>query len=630
MWIGDLEADGLLEEATQVWCGVFKEVETGRLVTFSPFDGENYIENMLGFLDTVDALCFHNGFGYDWPLLDRLYGYRFRGEKVDSLVLSRLHSPNRRLPPHAPKHLGPHSIAAWGYRVGRGKPEHEDWSQFSEEMLHRCVEDVEIGLLTYKALMKEAEPYEWEKGHKLTMRLFEILNKQEQYGWLVDQDYIKHCLSMLSHWISRIDAVLDSHLPLVRIICETKEPGKETYKWVKKPFLKSGKYSASTQAFVDETGNNVRGPYSRILFRKVNLDSNLETKDFLLKEGWEPKEWNLDDKGNRRSPKLNHKDPFDGVQGGVGRLAAKRCQCVHRRSLIEGLQKLIREDGRIASRVTGLATTGRAKHSQIVNIPGGGSFFGKQCRKIFTCPKDKVIVGTDSAGCQNRMLAARVGNDFFTKTLLEGKKEDETSIHYVNQRAIRDIGGLEVSYGESKNLNYAFMFGASDKKLGNIIGKDEEAGARVRKAMLEVAPGFSELVEGLKNEWKSNAKVRQNKWGGEEYYNGWIRGLDGRPIFIESEHTILVYMLQSDEAIMMSAAYCFLYKWCEQKGWKWGEDWAYLCWMHDEYQCEVKPEIAEEFSKLAEKAIEYAGKYFNIACPHQGESSIGRNWYDTH
>ena len=63
--------------------------------------------------------------------------------------------------------------------------------------------------------------------------------------------------------------------------------------------------------------------------------------------------------------------------------------------------------------------------------------------------------GTDSAGCQNRMLAARVGDDNFTKILLEGKKEDKTSIHYVNQAAVRNIAGYDITYGNSKNLNYA-------------------------------------------------------------------------------------------------------------------------------------------------------------------------------
>lgn len=163
-----------------------------------------------------------------------------------------------------------------------------------------------------------------------------------------------------------------------------------------------------------------------------------------------------------------------------------------------------------------------------------------------------------------------------------------------------------------------------------MVGGNKDAGAEVRRALLSVAAGFEDLVLSLTKEWKSNARKRPNKWGGIEYYDGWVKGLDGRPIFIKSEHQILVYVLQSDEAIMMSAAYCMLYKRAEKKGWKYGEDWGFCAWIHDEYQCEVREDIAEEFAKLAEQCIVDAGKFYKIACPHKGESDIGDNWFETH
>lgn len=174
------------------------------------------------------------------------------------------------------------------------------------------------------------------------------------------------------------------------------------------------------------------------------------------------------------------------------------------------------------------------------------------------------------------------------------------------------------------------MFGASDKKLGSILHRDAATGATVRKALLSVAAGFEKLMENLTAEWRKNAKRRLNKWKKLEYYNGWITGLDGRPIFIESEHTILVYMLQSDEAIMMSLAYCKLYEVATKNGLVYGKDWGYLAWIHDEFQCEVKKEYAKQFAKWAEGSIVWAGKRLNISCPHEGESDIGVNWAETH
>ena len=626
---GDLEADGLLDEATRVWCGVFKDLSTKEVVKFKPDD----VEEMLTYLDTVDVLIMHNGIGYDLPLLKKLYGYEFKGQVVDTLLMSRLQKPSRGLPPNCPnKRAGPHSVEAWGYRVGRGKPEHNDWANFSEDMLHRCTEDVEIQELIFKELKKEGKGYNWRDAHKLTFKLFEILGEQERYGWLVDQPYMHKSIKLLTHMMDRVDRVLSDKLPMRIEVDHPKKDGE--YGYVKKPYTKAGKYQAHVQKWLDNNELDwplgyIGGPFTRITFRRTNLNSNAETKDFLLGAGWIPDSWNTNDDGERTSPKLSHDDPFLGIQGGVGRLVARRVQARHRRSQIEGWLKLVREDGRVSARVTGLAETGRAKHAGVVNVPGGDSFFGKQMRRCFIAEEGYVLVGCDSAGNQNRQLAARVGDDAFTEVLINGDKKKGTSIHQVNQKAIKDVAGFDVSYAQSKTLNYAFLFGASDNKLGATVGGGKEEGAKIREALLSVAAGFQELVDSLTKEWKSHARKRPNKWGGVEYYDGWITGLDGRPIFIKSEHMILVYTLQSDEAIHMTAAYCMLSKRLAKKFRK-GDDYRIICFYHDEYTIECKAEIAEEVAKIAEQCIVDAGKFYKIKCAHQGESAIGNNWWDIH
>lgn len=633
--VGDLEANGLLDEATRIWCGVFKDIDTGEVVKFSVEQGKGWERKLCEYLDRVDILIMHNGISYDLPLLNKLFGYKFKGKLFDTLVVSKLQKPSRQSPFNCPNKKAPHSVEAWGYRVGRGKPEHDDWDNYSPEMLHRCTEDVEIQHLIYNALLEEGKGYDWTEAHNMSFRLFEILHEQEQYGWLVDRPYMDDCIRVLNRWINMIDRAVGPRLPMILEIEESKKNKNAEVGYIKKPFLKSGKYSEASLKFCDAIGVSpdtrpIMGCFTRISFRPVSLDSQKEVKEYLLSQGWIPEEWNTNDKGERTSAVISKDEPFNGLDSKVGRLVAKRIQCVHRRSQIEGWIKRIRPDGRISASVSGLAETGRAKHRNVVNVPGSEAFFGKRMRKCFISKPGYVVVGCDSAGCQNRMLAGRVGDPHFTDILINGKKEDGTSIHQVNQRAIKEIAGLEVSYGKAKALNYAFMFGASDRKLGSIVGESPEKGSDIRRALLSVSAGFQDLVDSLTKEWRSNAKRRTNKWGRLEYYDGWIRGLDGRPIFISSEHQILVYMLQSDEAIMMTAAYIFLYKRAEDRGWKHGRDWGYLIWMHDEFQCEVREDIAEEFAKLAEQCIVDAGRYFKINCPHEGDSSIGRNWGETH
>ena len=281
-------------------------------------------------------------------------------------------------------------------------------------------------------------------------------------------------------------------------------------------------------------------------------------------------------------------------------------------------------DGRIPSVVANLAETGRATHRNIVNVPNGDAFFGKWMRKIFICKEGYKLVGTDSAGCQLRMLAARMGDNDYMETIVNGDKDKGTDMHTVNQRA----AGLHTR-GQAKTFIYGFLFGAGDAKIGSIVGGGSEEGKRLKAEFLKGLPALGNLIEELKKEWQSNAKKRQGRWG-VEYYDGHVLGLDGRPIFIDSEHKILVYVLQSDEAIMMTAAYNILYNRCVKRGWEWGVDWAYVCWYHDEYTAEVREGIAEEFKEMAEQAIVDAGKAFNILCPHEGEGQIGDNWYDIH
>ena len=621
---GDLEADGLLDTATRVWCGVFKESD-GTIRKFRP----HQIPEMLKYMDTIDVLKMHNGIGYDWPLLKKLYDYTYKGKKVDTLVMSRLLNPQRLVPFNCPnKKAGPHSVEAWGWRVGRGKPEHNDWAQFSEEMLHRCTEDVEIQEQVFEELMKEAKGGNWKNAFLLSFKLFENLQKQEDYGWLVDQDHMHFCVRQLTKWIERIDVVVTPYLPKILEIEEVKKDGQYTY--IKKPFLKSGDYSASVVKWILDSGLDpntgpVWGVFSRITFRETNLNSNDETKDFLLGMGWEPLEWNTNEAGERTSPKLSKDDPFEGIDGKVGKLVAKRVQCRHRRSTVEGLFNLIRPDGRIASVVNTLAVTGRATHRNIVNIPKAGSFYGNQMRAIFVCADDFVLVGTDSDSCQLRMLAGRMKNAEYIQAMVSGDKKLGTDNHTLTQKAA-DLESRDIA----KNVMYCLLFGGGDAKLGK-TAKQPGNGKVVREKLYRNLDGLEELMAGLVKEWRSTAKTRYNaKFGRMEYYNGTITGLDGRPIRVPSEHALLVYLLQSDEAIMMQAAYNRCHKTLERAGYVYGEDYGFVCWMHDEYTIECKKEIAKDVAKHAEAAISWAGEYFKIPCPHLGNAAIGRNWYQIH
>ena len=192
------------------------------------------------------------------------------------------------------------------------------------------------------------------------------------------------------------------------------------------------------------------------------------------------------------------------------------------------------------------------------------------------------------------------------------------------------VGIALITRKKGKNYNFGWKFGASDNKLGEMSNASKEVGAKIRDALRDTFPAQAALLDKLTAEWRSNAKRRTNKWGKVEYYEGWITGLDGGPIHIKSEHQILVYMLQSDEAIYMSKTYCLAYKKLTER-FKWGEDFGIVCFYHDELTIEIKEEYAEEAAMLIEQAFSEASSYYEMNhCPQAGKAEIGSNWLEVH
>ena len=61
-----------------------------------------------------------------------------------------------------------------------------------------------------------------------------------------------------------------------------------------------------------------------------------------------------------------------------------------------------------------------------------------------------------------------------------------------------------------------------------------------------------------------------------------------------------------------------------------GIDYKIIGNIHDEIQSEVLDKDAKAFGEIAVKAIQEAGKEFNLNCPLDGEYKIGESWNETH
>lgn len=644
----DTESDDLCDTATVVHCLVTKDVDTGEVRTYHDHArlGERTgdIAEGIRYLMNAAEVIGHNIIDHDVPMLERLYKVRFTNTLTDTLVMSRALNPDRTLPAGCPAavfnplkgrsdRIGPHSIAAWGYRIGRGKPEHFDWSRFSALMLYRCSEDVEINAVVYRALLVELGSQILPDWLRMEMAVSRAAKRMAQRGWLVDRQKIEEHIATLSR---RIEAIEAEVLPQVPMYCvcqeaavERDEDGEPTlYHYVKKPFLKSGQWSKSVVSWVPEleqseegvvnktTGRkhnwSVGGPFTRVAFEQINLQSDKQVKRYLMSVGWQPLEWNVaktgKNKGKVTSPKITEAS-LDSISNGTGKLIAEHIKCCHRRSQLQGWLECIRPDGRISSIVNPQAApTARMTHRNIVNVPKVDDkvFFGKEMREVFIAAPGYVLVGCDSVADQVRKLCHYMGDDEFTDVVLNGDKDKGTDIHSFNMKATR-----LASRALAKNFFYGFLFGAGDTKIGKLVNGDARRGRQLRDNYYARLPKLKLLLDGLK-------KVHQQR--------GYLVALDGRKIYPRKEHELLVYLLQAAEAIMMKRAMCYVNYWIEQEG----LDAHQVCIMHDEYTFEVREDQAERVKFLSRQAIVQAGIDLKLTVPPDGDPKIGRSWAEIH
>ena len=227
----DLETNGLLDECTVVWCGVVKEhthdkedCKESRTFIFGPDDIPDLLECLSGY----DVLFGHNHIAFDFPVLRKLYNYEYEGIKVDTLIMSRTQRPLRKAP--AGCLSGPHSVKAWGMRLGKDKIDNDVWDHYTPLILQRCIQDVDIQISIYHALLEEGRGEGWAAAHKLNNKLFPLLQLQEERGWPIDQALLDTTLVWLDKWIGKIDEAIVPLLPIIAEKQEVKKDGEKNNK----------------------------------------------------------------------------------------------------------------------------------------------------------------------------------------------------------------------------------------------------------------------------------------------------------------------------------------------------------------------------------------------------------------
>ena len=153
--IFDIEANGLLNTVSKVWCIAAMDYDTDQEFLLDIHQINR--KNILSLFEPYDLIIGHNIIGYDLPLLNKLYGLelKFDGSTIiDTALWSRVLNLDRELPKGCPttirmsngksKRIGPHSLEAHAYSLGHKKVEIDDWENYDEKILDRCIIDVRI------------------------------------------------------------------------------------------------------------------------------------------------------------------------------------------------------------------------------------------------------------------------------------------------------------------------------------------------------------------------------------------------------------------------------------------------------------------------------------------------------
>lgn len=642
--IFDLEGNGLLPTIARLWCGVTRDIITGEVRKFVfPED----LDEFLSYLSSATWLCAHNGIDFDFPALKKLHDWEpTKGTIIiDTLVMSRHLNPDRR-PVEGVQ--GPHSVEAWGKRLGRWKPEHNDWTQYSPEMLHRCAEDTEIQYLIYCTLCQEANIKDntksiflksnynsginWHLSMELEHKSAWIFAEQARNGCYFETEKAIEYVDILTKIIDKTDSEILQNVPP-----KPKKKGVE----IKEPFKKTGDLKKAVYDWYEEIADVVSGPFSRVEWYYMNIGSDVQLKEWLYTIGWEPDEWNYkkgeynpDGSRIRTSPKITETS-LEKLDSHLGRLITLRSKSSHRRSQIQGWVDTVREDHRIEAQANPQGTpTGRVRHRGVANIPKvsiyknkkdkndprNGSiiwypdnqekFFGSEMRSLFSSgpDPDSWLVGRDAAGLEARCFAHYLNNPSYTDIILN------SDIHEYNLEKAE----LETR-DQAKTFWYALLYGAGDEKVGSIMlpngteAQKKAQGKSTIRAFFDSIDGMEKLIKNVK---KASGR-------------GYLVGIDGRKLWIRKKSAALNTLLQGAGAQIMTWA----------RIWMWEEVYEQhlnrvgvlkVLDYHDEETWESPTSKTEHVRELLIQSVVEAGKFFKFNCPLDADARIGRNWSEIH
>jgi len=579
--IFDIETDGL--NPSKVHCLVLQK--DGKEISFIGRDIPKGID-----LLADNLIVGHNVIKYDLPVLKRLYSYDHSPDLVhDTLCLSRLIYPDiansvdyKLLASDRIERstVGRHSLKAWGQRLNFHKGDFAEintFDTFTPAMLEYCIQDVKLTSLLYTKLLEKGFSKE---SIELEHEIANILKLQEDKGFGFDE--LK---------AQQLHATLLGRTHDLKLSLENRFPD----------------WQVDLGEFVPKVNNKKLGYKKGVAIRKsktmkFNPSSRQHISNRLMElRNWKPKKFSETGLPIVDEETLDHLDYPEAKELNEYLLIEKRLGM-----LSDGKNAWLKvvNKGRIHSNYITNITTGRmsCRSPNLQQVPSINSPYGKECRELFIPSKGYVMVGVDASGIEARSLGHYIynytGGKEYVDLILNG------DIHTYNQKNL----GLK-SRALAKTILYAVLYGASARRVHEILDCSMSEANKVLEKFYRVLPFLQEIKEDIIGKLEAF---------------GYIKGIDKRILTIRSQHSALNALNQSCAAIIMKKALTILWDKLKDK------DAFVVANIHDEFQIEAKPEIADEVGKIAVDSIVQAGEHFNLRVPLGAEYRVGKSWAETH
>ena len=596
--IFDIETDGLYDQATKTFCIVIYDVTRAETFAYGP----DRIDDAIAHLATADVLIGHNIIFYDLPVLQKLHSFVAKARIIDTLICTRIIWPKEKLYdldieqyPNVPTKIrGNASLKAWGWRLADNKIDFKDFSEYSEEMLTYCKQDVQVTLKLYKHIVKEKYP---ESALRLEHDFALAINKQIRAGVPFD-----------------VDACLDLVDNLRRKKVELEEQLKQIFPPIKHKTWFTPKVNNTARGYVKDV------PFEKTITEEFNPGSRKQIVERLKsKYGWEPEK--TTEKGNPiLDDEVIEKLPYSEAKPLAEYMLIKK-----RLGQIEDgnnawLKLVNNNTGRMHGDViTNGCITGRAshRHPNMGQVPAGYSPYGKECRALFHAPQGWDMIGIDAKALELRCLAGYLAywdQGEYAKLVIN----PESDIHTINQK----LFGVETR-DIAKRLLYGMLYGCGAVKAGTIIDPNEKDEIVLRNlgktAINSFLKGVPALAE-LKTKIESYILTRQH-----------LIGLDKRVLYCRSPFKGLNVLLQSAGAILMKQVVITIHKNIETNlSLPHGQEWEQVLMVHDEVQLVCNPKYTEQIREQAMLAFPQAQEFFEFLCLIEGDSRVGSDWSATH